>query len=104
MPLFTSASAITSPRPSMSMRSRLAYDSMRPCTWAGQTMPPVQVYLALLSVSSRTVGLPIGPEAGHPEAVGVVDVLCSADEVALALLALARSPATGVHVHHLPHA
>jgi Kef-type K+ transport system membrane component KefB len=42
-----------------------------------------------LWIASRTVGLPIGPEPGQPEAVGVVDVLSSADEVALALLVVA---------------
>jgi hypothetical protein len=42
-----------------------------------------------LWIASRTVGLPIGPEPGHPEAIGVVDVLCSADEVAVALLVVA---------------
>jgi hypothetical protein len=42
-----------------------------------------------LWIASRTVGLPIGPDAGHPEALGVVDVLCSADEVGLALLVVA---------------
>lgn len=42
-----------------------------------------------LWIASRTVGLPIGPDAGHPEAVGFADVLCSADEFALALLVVA---------------
>jgi hypothetical protein len=38
---------------------------------------------------SRTVGLPFGPEAGHPEAVGVLDAMCVADELALAGCAVA---------------
>jgi hypothetical protein len=39
--------------------------------------------VALWAVS-RTVGLPFGPEAGHPEAVGVLDAMTVADELALA--------------------
>ena len=43
---------------------------------------------------SRTVGLPIGPEAGVPEAVGFADLLATAFEVALiAVLTAALWPA-----------
>ena len=42
-----------------------------------------------LWIASRTVGLPVGPEAGHPEAAGVVDVLAGADELLLAVLVVA---------------
>jgi hypothetical protein len=44
---------------------------------------------------SRTVGLPLGPEAFRPEAFGVADLLCCALEVPVGLagIALARRPA-----------
>ena len=43
---------------------------------------------------SRTVGLPLGPEAFHPEAFGAADLLCCALEVPVAFgaLLLARRP------------
>jgi hypothetical protein len=44
--------------------------------------------VALWAVS-RTTGLPFGPEAGHPEAVGVLDAMTVADEIALAACAVA---------------
>jgi hypothetical protein len=44
------------------------------------------VAVALLWLVSRTVGLPIGPEAGEVEGVGLKDVLATADELALALV------------------
>jgi hypothetical protein len=46
---------------------------------------------------SRTTGLPLGPEAGHAEAVGRADLLCVALEavVALGALTLLRRPAAG---------
>ena len=62
-------------------------------------------------VFSRTTGLPIGPDAGQPEAVGVADVTATAFEIALvagALVSLgarhARSPLTprGVWLLALP--
>lgn len=37
-------------------------------------------------VVSRTSGLPIGPAAGHPEAVGLIDTVASCDEVLLSAL------------------
>ena len=59
----------------------------------------------LVWLSSRTAGLPFGPEAGVPEAVGLADVAACVLEVATALAALSllRSPrrtaprATAVH-------
>ena len=46
-------------------------------------------------VMSRTVGLPLGPEAFEPEAFGAADLLCCALEVPVAIgaYALARRPA-----------
>jgi hypothetical protein len=44
------------------------------------------VVVAAVWLVSRTTGLPIGPDAGTPEAVGVKDVLATADELGLALL------------------
>jgi hypothetical protein len=40
-----------------------------------------------LWVVSRTSGLPIGPDAGSAESLGLLDSVASADEVALAVLA-----------------
>jgi hypothetical protein len=37
--------------------------------------------VALLWLVSRTVGLPIGPEAGTPETAGALDVLATLDEL-----------------------
>jgi hypothetical protein len=45
--------------------------------------------VVLLWTVSRTTGLPFGPEAGHPESVGVLDVMASADELLLAACAVA---------------
>jgi hypothetical protein len=49
----------------------------------------IAVYLV-----TRTLGLPVGPDAFHPESVGVADVLCCALEVPVAFgaLLLARRP------------
>ena len=46
-------------------------------------------------VMSRTIGLPLGPEAFEPEAFGAADLLCCALEVPVAIgaYALARRPA-----------
>ena len=53
------------------------------------------VVVAAIWLVSRTTGLPIGPDAGTPEAVGVKDVLATADELGLALVvaAVLRRPA-----------
>ena len=47
------------------------------------------VAVAAVWLVSRTTGLPIGPHAGTPEAVGVKDVLATADELGLALVVAA---------------
>lgn len=43
--------------------------------------------IVLLWTATRTVGLPIGPEPGEVEAVGLHDLFATADEVALAVAA-----------------
>ena len=45
--------------------------------------------VALLWLVTRTVGLPIGPHAGHPQTVGPLDALATLDELAIVLLVLA---------------
>jgi hypothetical protein len=50
----------------------------------------MSLLVVVLWIVSRTAGLPIGPEPWHAEAVGPLDVLASADEALLALLAAAR--------------
>jgi hypothetical protein len=49
----------------------------------------IAVYLV-----TRTIGLPVGPDAFHPESIGAADVLCSALEIPVAFgaLLLARRP------------
>jgi predicted branched-subunit amino acid permease len=37
-------------------------------------------------ISSRTIGLPFGPDLGHPEPVGVLDLVATVDEVAIVAL------------------
>ena len=41
-------------------------------------------------IASRTVGLPLGPEAWTPEPVGIHGLLATADEIALALIVAGR--------------
>ncbi len=51
------------------------------------------VVVALWTVS-RTAGLPIGPSPWRPEAIGLLDSLASADEIALAAMVFWRIRAT----------
>ena len=44
--------------------------------------------IAAVWALSRTVGLPLGPEAGEPEQVDAHDLLATANELALALIVL----------------
>jgi hypothetical protein len=43
----------------------------------------VNAPIVLLWVWSRTLGLPFGPGAGEPEAVGIADALCSVTELVI---------------------
>jgi hypothetical protein len=43
----------------------------------------INVPIVLLWVWSRTLGLPFGPEAGEPEAIGIADTLCTVTEIVL---------------------
>jgi len=43
----------------------------------------VNAPIVALWVWSRTLGLPFGPEAGEPEAVGIADALCAVTELVL---------------------
>jgi hypothetical protein len=49
----------------------------------------VNLAVAAAWLVSRTVGLPIGPEPGSAEAVGALDVVCTAIELGVAGLCLA---------------
>jgi hypothetical protein len=55
--------------------------------------------LALWTVT-RTAGLPFGPEAGHPESVGVLDVVAVADELLFAACAVALMHDRGHLLRH----
>ena len=52
--------------------------------WAGVVL---SLGVVAVWIVSRTSGLPLGPERWSPEEVGSADVISSADEVAVALLA-----------------
>jgi hypothetical protein len=43
----------------------------------------VNVAVVLVWLTSRTVGLPIGPWAGEPEALGMIDIMASLDEIVI---------------------
>lgn len=69
----------------------------RPTARLLQAGAVVSLGVAAIWLVSRTSGLPAGPEPWQPEAVGPLDAIATADEVALALVALAelRGPVTG---------
>ena len=48
----------------------------------------VNSIVVLVWIASRTVGLPIGPEAGTPEAVGLADAVSTIFEAAIVAVAL----------------
>jgi hypothetical protein len=62
----------------------------------------INVAVIALWIASRTVGVPFGPEAWHPEAPGALDVAATATEAMIALIGQAllasggRSPTDGV--------
>jgi hypothetical protein len=60
----------------------LAYRGMlsRPALVAGAW---ANVGLVVIWAISRTVGMPIGPWAGEPEAIGLTDAMASLDELAM---------------------
>lgn len=60
------------------------------------------VLVALLWLATRTVGIPLGPEAGELEAFGALDIVASAAEVAVAAFALVAVRAAGAPLHRVP--
>jgi hypothetical protein len=64
--------------------------------WVYQDPRPERLWLGALGnllvvlvwTASRTVGLPFGPDAWQPEAVGFVDLMATLDEVGIALMAV----------------
>ncbi|HEY3078733.1 MAG TPA: multicopper oxidase domain-containing protein [Chloroflexota bacterium] len=62
--------------------------AMRPTRRAALLMAAGSAALVGLWLVSRTAGLPIGPEAGQPEEVGLPDLICSLMEGVAALLLL----------------
>lgn len=62
-------------------------DDRRPVLWLGVL---VNAGVVALWATSRTSGLPFGPDAGVPEAIGALDVACVAAEV-VTLAALVRA-------------
>lgn len=66
---------------------------LRPVRLAGLAAILVNLGAVLVWVLSRTTGLPFGPEPGHPEALGPLDLVASAFEIVLAsVLALLWHP------------
>jgi hypothetical protein len=64
--------------------------------WVYQDPRPERLWLGavgnllvvLVWTASRIVGLPLGPDAWHPEAVGFVDVMATLDELGIVLMAV----------------
>ncbi|HEV7526361.1 MAG TPA: hypothetical protein VGP92_15430 [Acidimicrobiia bacterium] len=55
--------------------------------------------VVVLWVVTRTVGLPIGPEPWHPETIGVIDLVCTALEVAVVVGAFVLLARTDAKIH-----
>ncbi|MDQ6749463.1 MAG: hypothetical protein M3Z33_01710 [Actinomycetota bacterium] len=47
------------------------------------------IAVAVVWAVSRTTGVPLGPEVGQPEAAGLIDLIATFDEVAIAALVFA---------------
>jgi hypothetical protein len=46
------------------------------------------VLVVLVWTLSRTVGLPVGPDAWQPEAIGFADMMATLDELGIAMMAI----------------
>ncbi|MDP9295622.1 MAG: hypothetical protein M3O88_02855 [Actinomycetota bacterium] len=55
--------------------------------------------IVVLWVASRTIGLPLGPDAGTSEAIGAIDVLATIYEVALVAGSLLMLRGVRLHMH-----
>jgi hypothetical protein len=63
----------------------LVWRPTMPVLFAGAA---ASVLVVLLWLATRTVGIPIGPEAGEKETFGVLDVACSTAEALVAVFAV----------------
>jgi hypothetical protein len=54
----------------------------------------VNVAVVLVWLTSRTVGVPIGPWAGEPEALGMIDIMASLDELVIVAMVASLVSAT----------
>ena len=75
--------------------------ALRPERWMLASGLAGSLAVASLWLASRTVGLPIGPDPGRPEEVGMADLVCTSLEVATAAslaLLLLRPPVPGRRV------
>jgi hypothetical protein len=62
---------------------------LRPATPVLFAGAAASVLVALLWLATRTVGIPLGPEAGEKEAFGGLDIIASSAEVLVAVFAVA---------------
>src|SRR5215210_5714038 len=69
---------------------------LRPSRLVAWAIIDVGMAAAGLWAVTRTLGLPVGPEPGEVEAVGVADVLCTVTEIAAAGIALIWARRSGV--------
>ena len=60
------------------------------------------VLVVLLWLATRTVGIPLGPEAGELEDFGVLDMVASVAEVAVVAFALAAARSSGSVLRRVP--
>jgi len=71
--------------------------SMRYRTWLASAGLAGNASIVLLWMVTRTVGIPLGPEAGEVERFGVLDLLCGACEIGVVVLC-----ALAIRQHVLP--